>query len=209
MSQPLISVDVVPLRFRPRDGITVILGARAAEPHAGSLALPGVLLGHERLNEAVGRALAKIDALPQDGGGLAPVEVFDNPDRDPRGPTLSITYLVAVDQHFEPGGQVRALALDDPLLETLPFDHSTILTAAQAVARRALWSDLPLTRAFLGETFTTRDAADLSDLLDPSQRPVDRSNLARELSRNPSVRALGSVGEHRRGRPAGGWEWTS
>ena len=89
----LVSVDVLALRFsRAARQLELGVAARLWEPFKDQLALPGVLLGDgERLREAALRALTgKLGVADSDVRGVGQVVTFDEPTRDPRGPTLSV-----------------------------------------------------------------------------------------------------------------------
>lgn len=206
--QPLVSIDTVPLILR--DGHwNVILGVRELEPYAGQAALPGVLLRPtERLQEAALRALStKAGVSREDVLFLMNAGAFDNPDRDPRGPTLSIAHVAVIDPSAEPEGVVYRLLTG---AADLPFDHAAIVTAAVSAVRDALWVNELLTRALLGEKFSTADAARLVRELSAaiSGTEPDTSNLGRELSRNQRlVKAGVPAAPAGKGRPAAAWTW--
>lgn len=206
--QPLVSIDTVPLILR--DGHwNVILDIRELEPYAGRAALPGVLLRpRERLQEAALRALSTKVGVPEENVlFLMNAGAFDNPDRDPRGPTLSIAHVAVIDPLDAPE---KALCRQLTEAADLPFDHSAIVTAAASAARNALWVNEPLTRALLGEKFSTADVARLVrelSLAASAQEP-DTSNLGRELSRNQRlVKDPLPAAPAGKGRPAAAWTW--
>ena len=206
--QSLVSIDTVPLVQREGHW-SVILGVRELEPYAGHAALPGVLLlPMERLKEAALRALSsKVNISAESVLFLMNTGAFDNPDRDPRGPTLSIAHVAVIDPAEEPEGVVRHLLTSH---EQLPFDHSAIVMSAARAVLDALWINEPLTRALLGERFSTADVARLLRELSiaASGNEPDTSNLGRDLGRNPRLIKAGSpaapVGK---GRPAAAWTW--
>lgn len=212
MDQPLISIDVVPMRFNRRSRtVEVLLTERAYEPSQGELALPGVLLlSQELLADAVLRALHdKTKASGQHLGPMGDVGVFDTPGRDPRGPTLSITRFCVVDEQFAPGDGVRAVPLNEAI--ALPFDHEAIIRRAAHVVCEKLWSDIDVTRALLGRQFSTKDAADLhSSLAAWAEPPVSgesRAHLARTLQKNPWLEQTGVAAPIGDGRPARLWRF--
>lgn len=204
--QPLVSVDTVPVTVR--DGrLHLITSRRAWEPFAGRQALPGVLLmPGERIAEAARRALAsKAGIAESDILHMADATVFDNPDRDPRGPTISLVHAAVIGS-FNAGDDVELT----PITETggLPFDHDAIVARTAGAILNALWVDLELTRALLGAEFSTAEAARLTrELSAAAGRPEpDTSNLGRTLARSTylvkaEARPVG------RGRPAAGWSW--
>lgn len=208
--QPLVSIDTVPLVLR--DGHwSVILGIRELEPYAGLAALPGVLLRPmERLEEAALRALStKVNVSEESVLFLMNTGAFDNPDRDPRGPTLSIAHVAVIDPEDEPEGVVHHLLTGNA---DLPFDHSAIVMSAAKAVLDALWINEPLTRALLGEKFSTADVARLMRELSvsASENEPDTSNLGRELAKNPRlVKADVPAAPTGKGRPAAAWSWAA
>ncbi|WP_063001453.1 NUDIX hydrolase [Nocardia mikamii] len=91
--QSAVSLDVVALRFGADDTtVTFAVAPRQWDPFAGELALPGVLLGRgERLAAAARRAVHSKLGVPDDAIlAVGQLVTFDEPNRDPRGPTLSI-----------------------------------------------------------------------------------------------------------------------
>jgi ADP-ribose pyrophosphatase YjhB (NUDIX family) len=206
--QPLVSIDTVPLVLR--DGHwRVVLGVRELEPYAGQAALPGVLLRPmERLEEAALRALStKVNVSEENVLFLMNTGAFDNPDRDPRGPTLSIAHVAVIDPEDDPEGVVYHLLTGT---SELPFDHSAIIMAAAKAVLDALWINEPLTRALLGEKFSTADVARLMRELSiaASENEPDTSNLGRDLAKSPRLVKAGTPATPTgKGRPAAAWTW--
>ncbi|WAP51633.1 hypothetical protein OL239_17990 [Arthrobacter sp. ATA002] len=208
--QPLVSIDTVPFLFR--DGVlSVVLADRLYEPFRGRAALPGVLLSaNELLAEAAVRALATKAGIDRDAiRSITGAGVFDNPDRDPRGPTLSIVHAVVLD----PGtaGAEKGTHLVRAADATgLPFDHDAIIARTAAAVLDALWIDAALTRALLGDRFTTASAARLArELAAAAGRPEPvTSNLGRDLAKSPLLaKTEAAAAPAGRGRPAAGWSW--
>lgn len=202
MEQSVVSVDVVALRFWPDDtGVTVGIAAREWDPFAGRLALPGVLLGRgERLVGAARRAVhAKLGVPEAAIGAVGQLITFDEPNRDPRGPTLSIAMWAVVGPHE---GPARWVSFDE--MPALAFDHNGIAESARGLLTRLLWKDLTFTRALLGNEFPATRAVELTTSL-LGARP-DPANLNRTLAALPG---LARTTERRRtkatGRPAAVW----
>lgn len=198
-------MDVVALRFGPDDAaVTFGIAARPHEPFTGQLALPGVLLGRgERLAEAARRAVHTKLGVPAAAiGPVGQLVTFDEPNRDPRGPTLSIVMWAVTGPHESPA---RWVSFDDP--PTLAFDHNSIVDAARGLLAGLLWKDPPLTRALLGDQFPATRAVDLTTSL-LGTRP-DAANLNRTLA---GISGLEKTDERRRtkptGRPAAVWAFT-
>lgn len=208
-TQPLISVDVVPLRYRP-ETVEVVLGRRAFEPFAGELALPGVLMQRERSIDAADRALGSKVGIEADQVVIRDVGIEDAPERDPRGPTLSIVKVAAV----APGATPES-GEGVPLAEAvgLPFDHDALIRLAARRLLELLWSDREVTEAFFGEAFTSRDAFLAQEQLAAAagvERTPPLRNLRRRIEELGWAAPTGETREStaRGGRPTLVWAWT-
>jgi 8-oxo-dGTP diphosphatase len=132
---PALTVDVVALAGDPP--ASVLLIERGGEPFAGSWALPGGFVeGGERVNAAAARELAEETAI--EAGELELLGVYDTPGRDPRGPTVSVVYVLRAPVELEARGgddaaQARWFAVDQ--LPPLAFDHALVI--ADALSSRA------------------------------------------------------------------------
>ncbi len=126
--RPAVTVDAVVLRENG-DLVEVLLIQRKNEPFQGSWALPGGFLDEkETLEAAVARELKEETNL--EGLELMQFRVYSEPDRDPRGRTISTVYIAVVQ------GEIDAHAGDDAStlswfsvsdLPELAFDHATII----------------------------------------------------------------------------------
>lgn len=208
-TQPLISIDVVPLRFQDSTA-EVILGERVNAPFADELALPGVLMQHERSTDAAERALETKVGLDPKAAVYRDVGVFDAEDRDPRGPTLSIVKLAVVHSH-----PTLELASAKPLSQAtgLPFDHDAIIRAAAGRLHQLLFNDQEATKAFFGEYFTTREAFRASEQLAECagiSKTMTISNLKRKIQDLDWVELTSRTSESsaKGGRPSFLWSWS-
>ncbi|RMI35790.1 NUDIX hydrolase [Nocardia stercoris] len=203
--QSAVSLDVVTLRYGADDPtVTVGVAPRQWDPFAGQLALPGVLLRRgERLVEAAYRAVQTKLGVPE--GAIAAagqLVTFDEPARDPRGPTLSIVMWAVVAGPERSGPDTEWAAFDD--LPPLAFDHDAIVATARSLLARLLWKDLPFTRALLGERFPATRAVQATAALD-GVKP-DPGNLNRTLAALPGLtRTDERVRVKSTGRPAAVW----
>ncbi|MEV4125119.1 NUDIX hydrolase [Nocardia sp. NPDC049707] len=202
MEQSVVSVDVLALRFWADDaGVSMGIAPRELEPFTGQLALPGVLLGRgERLAAAARRAVhAKLGVPEAAIGAVGQLVTFDEPNRDPRGPTLSIAMWAVVGPHE---GAAQWVSFD--AVPQLAFDHNRIVAAARGLLARLLWKDMAFTRALTGDEFPATRAVELSSSV-LGARP-DPANLNRTLAAIPG---LERTTERRRvkatGRPAAVW----
>ena len=126
---PALTVDAVLLKGRE-----VLLVRRGRPPFQGAWAIPGGFVDvGETTEEACRRELLEETGLRGDLVDL--LGVYSDPKRDPRGHTVSVTYVLKV------SGIVDVAAGDDadearwfPLdaLPDLAFDHDRILADARA-----------------------------------------------------------------------------
>jgi 8-oxo-dGTP diphosphatase len=200
----IVCVDVVALTY-DRAARRVLVGThrRTAAPYRGKQALPGVVVhSGERLRDAAGRALEKLGITTEDPA-LGQLRTFDEPSRDPRGPSLSIAMWVALPDftvsHHEPA---RWEPLD--AVPALVFDHNKIVDDARAILAERLWRDIDFTRNLTGPEFTATDAVAISEQL--SGTAPHRANLNRELAHTANLVEAGTA-PGAGGRPPKLWRW--
>lgn len=131
--RPAVTADCIVIT--KGDDAQVLLIQRGSEPYKGCWAFPGGFLNmDETTEECAIRELfeetgLKVDALQQLGA-------YSKVDRDPRGRTITVAYLVILDQSMPVIGQDdAALAKWWPLssLPKLAFDHDEIISDAIAL----------------------------------------------------------------------------
>ncbi|GAA2534174.1 NUDIX domain-containing protein [Microbacterium mitrae] len=173
----VVSVDVLCLSYDPQgEHIRLGLVRRDSEPYPGELALPGVTMrAGERLDGAAHRAIAKLTPLPP--LALGQLRTFDEPSRDPRGPSLSIAMWAIVAQL--PDG----IPLDE--IPPLAFDHSQIVENCRPILGKLMLDDLDFTRAILPSPFLTTDARAILRTL--TGEDPHMGNLNRALDALPGV----------------------
>lgn len=205
-NQPLISIDVVPVRFADGE-LTIGLGNRQYDPYKGDLALPGVLLLQgESIKHGAQRALqTKVGILPEHAGHRTQVGAFDGTNRDPRGATISIALLST--GQYEEANETRVTWVKPEETGDLPFDHTNIIRQSLQRLGQVLWLDVEVTRSMLGKRFSTADAIALSQAV--GSMPTDVKNFGRWLASNSNVvKVEGQTQAAGRGRPAAVWTWT-
>ncbi|WP_227983832.1 NUDIX domain-containing protein [Nocardia spumae] len=216
--QSAVSLDVVALRFGVDDPtVTFGVAPRRWDPFAGALALPGVLLGRgERLAEAARRAVHdKLGVAHERIPAVGQLVTFDEPHRDPRGPTLSIAMWAVLGDpaasEAAGAGELSGRATDPGTewvtfdeVPPLAFDHNMIVGVARTRLADLLWKDLTFTRALIGEHFPATRAVALSTAL-TGTRP-DPGNLNRTLAAIPGLTRTGERARVKAtGRPAAVW----
>jgi 8-oxo-dGTP diphosphatase len=202
--QPIVSIDVVPVRFDGTE-IKVAFGRRIFEPFIGQLALPGVLLlPTESIDDAAYRALdSKTGIKRSEVVTLVRLGAFDNPDRDPRGATISIALAAVITADAD---SELSNWQSEREFEELPFDHATIIEEAFSELNVRLWRNKEVTKALVGAEFSTAHAIKLTETL--STGAVDKTNFTRTLKNYPYVEKIGAV-KTGRGRPSAGWKFIS
>jgi 8-oxo-dGTP diphosphatase len=202
--QSAVSIDVLTLRFWPDDeAIHLGIAPRAHAPFAGRLALPGVLLARgARLADDALRAVTTKLGVPADAvRAVGQLVTFDEPNRDPRGPTLSIAMWAVVSPADSPA---EWFPLD--AVPPLAFDHGRIVTNCRPLLAARLWSDLVFTRALLGDSFSATRAVTATASL-RGDRP-DPANLNRLMAAIPTLHRTDQRVRHRStGRPAAIWSF--
>lgn len=195
----LVSVDVIVLRYNAElRRVEMATAPRTDPPFKGKPALPGVMLREgERLAAAAHRAVTT--KVGFDVSALGQLTVFDQPNRDPRGYSLSVAMWAVGD------GDADWYSFDD--VPRLAFDHNVMLFECRPLLVDMLWHDLEFTRALTGPSFPVSAAVGMTHTL--SGIAPDRGNLNRRLA---SLRGL-DVSSKRvvlgRGRPGTVWEWQS
>ena len=129
--RPSVTVDVV-LFHRDGERVEVLLIKRARDPFKGAWAFPGGFVDeNEALEHAAARELKEETGLK--GITLEQLGAFGDPDRDPRGHTVSVVFVALLDSRTEAAGADDAdearwhSALRPP---RLAFDHKKILRQA-------------------------------------------------------------------------------
>ncbi len=130
--RPMVTVDAVV--FTEREGRrAVLLIQRKHDPYAGAWALPGGFVEmEEALDAAAARELEEETGLR--GVPLEQFYTFGDPGRDPRGRSISVAYVGAVDwrtqhpQGNDDAADARWFPLDE--LPPLAFDHRAIVEYA-------------------------------------------------------------------------------
>ncbi len=214
-----VTVDVVALTVRD-DALHVLLVERGVEPYRGALALPGgFVLPGERLARAARRELAEETGV-RPPGHLEQLRTYGPLDRDPRGPVLSVAYLLLAPEFgvVHAGSDAGGAAWHpvEPLLGDGPgaglaFDHARIL--ADGVERaRAKLEYSALATAFCPPEFTVADLRRVYEAvwgvrLDPrnfSRKATTTAGFLEDTGRTTSGGAGRPAALYRAARPAPG-----
>ncbi|MCF4123570.1 NUDIX domain-containing protein [Antribacter sp. KLBMP9083] len=217
-----VTVDVVALTVR--DGaLHVLLVERLLDPFRGARALPGgFVLPGESLEQAATRELAeetgvtapasaatgeatrsgRATAVGQPEWHLEQLRTYGPQDRDPRGPVLSVAYLLLAPAFGLPeaGGDAAAAGWFPVPARDLAFDHDRIL--ADGVERaRAKLEYSPLATAFCHEEFTVAELRHVYEAVWGTH--LDARNFHRKATGTPGfLEPTGHVTTDGPGRPA-------
>lgn len=125
--RPAVTADAVVIT--KKEPQKVLLIERGGEPFKGCWAFPGGFMNMDETLEECG-----IRELKEETGlvvtEVKPIGSYSRVDRDPRGRTITIAYLIVVDEELPVKGQddakqARWWSLNE--LPELAFDHSKIL----------------------------------------------------------------------------------
>lgn len=204
--RPIVSVDLAIFALAPA-GLEVLLARRGAEPFTGHWALPG---GWIHVDEDDDLEAAARRVLSDKAGIATPyleqLGVFGNAGRDPRGWSLSVTYMALISPDavtLRHGGNVTDVGWcpveGDAVSRLLAFDHAAILKAAIARLRSKVeYSTLPA--HLLPEAFTLGELQAVYEQL--LGRSLDKSAFRKRIAEVDFIEPI--AGEMRRAsnRPA-------
>ncbi len=126
--RPAVTVDMAVIR-KKEDRYELLLIQRKNDPFAGKWALPGGFVDmDETVEDAAARELYEETNLQNIA--LEQFHVFSEPGRDPRGHTVSVVFIGALNEEQEIKGkddakEARWFPLSD--LPPLAFDHDEIV----------------------------------------------------------------------------------
>lgn len=146
--RPAVTADTVLMAYPedPREPLDaeILLIRRGRDPFRGKWALPGGFLDMAETVEACARReLREETGADTDAFDFILLGLYDRPDRDPRGRTVSAAYLVQAPRDaFDPAAGDDAAearffpARELPPPDELAFDHADILGDALSLVER-------------------------------------------------------------------------
>lgn len=197
--RPSVTVDLVLFTFSEGE-LRVLLIKRRHPPFADSWALPGGFVGiDERIEDAAARELAEETAV--EGIYLEQLYTFGEPNRDPRGRVITVSYFAIVGADVVQQAHAGAEASDAGWfsvysLPPLAFDHARIITYALQRLRYKL-EYTALGFLLLPDEFT------LSELQQVYQvvlcEPLDKRNFRRKILAQGILESTSKLrfGDHR------------
>ena len=134
--RPAVTVDAVVFRDAGNGSHQeVLLIQRKHDPFAYRWALPGGFMDiDETLESAIARELSEETGLQ--AKSVTQFHAFSAPDRDPRGRTISVAFLVSVEPDQQPSADDDAQSVKWFPVDRLPelaFDHAEIIRMAYQV----------------------------------------------------------------------------
>lgn len=197
---PNVFVDVVIFQLIDNE-LSVLLIKRAREPYKGSWALPGGFNpAGETSAEAMQRALYEKAGIKVEKLELVEqLYTFDNLDRDPRGPAITLAYL-SLTRNLVPKASKTTLnpqffPVND--LPELAFDHNHIIEyAKERLASKVMYSNIAF--ALLPRLFTLTRLQEAYEAI--LERTLDKRNFRKKflgLSLIKSTNEYHMSGAHR------------
>ncbi len=132
--RPAVTADCVVIGSAADSSCYVLLIRRGNEPYKGCWALPGGFMDmDETLEQCALRELKEETGLTP-SGDITELKSFSTVDRDPRGRTITVAFLIEMPLTEAKGGDDAADARWFPLNELPPlaFDHDEIIKEALA-----------------------------------------------------------------------------
>jgi len=176
-ARPELTVDIVVFTVKG-DKLVVLLTKRTEEPFAEKFALPG---GYVWQGETTKQAVERIlDTKVGDADVFfEQLYTFDNPDRDPRGPVVSVAYFALMPETIL-REDMRPNVVVEPVdsLRDLAFDHREILIkATQRLRNKLLYSNVAY--SLLPDFFTLTQLQEVYEAIIGSS--FDKRNFRKKI----------------------------
>lgn len=193
-SNPALAIDLVVFGYHKNE-LSVLLLNRKDEPFKGGWTLPGAFLQmEERFSDTCSRVLRT--KLGMDKLYLEQLYSFDEPERDPRGRAISVTYFALVNPsrlEISAGTMANDVRwFNVKKIPELGFDHKIIFKKAlQRLRSKILY--FPVGFELLDEYFTMTELHELYEcILDTS---IDRRNFRRTILASEYILPTGTKRE--------------
>ena len=196
-----VSVDSVIFGYQEGE-LKVALVERKHDPFAGKWAFPGGFMeGNETVEETALRELKEETGL--ENIYLEQFHVFNEPGRDPRGPTLTVAFFALIKSD-----KCHLVASDDAakakwwpadVLPPLAFDHDKIYQKALEALRIAVWTR-PLVFELLPKEFTLTHLQDVYEQI--FHIKLDKRNFRKKTAKMDFIQPTGNKTQGGRQRPA-------
>ena len=108
--RPAVTTDCVVFGYDAKEGLSVLLIERGADPYKGRWAFPGGFLNmDEKADDGAARELKEETGLDVDKGALEQLGCFSDVDRDPRGRVISIAFTPWCRKQLSKGATMRGV----------------------------------------------------------------------------------------------------
>jgi 8-oxo-dGTP diphosphatase len=199
--KPSVTVDVVVFTIE-NNLLKVLSIKRADEPFKGVSALPGGFLASGETTLEAARRILK-DKVGLQNLYLEQLYTFDDPDRDPRGPVLSVAYFaLAPRQELSLGDSPSAqnpLFISVNTLGKLAFDHTKIIRYAhERLKGRLEYTNIAF--SLLQEKFTFAELQNVYEIIFGKQ--FDKRNFRKKIMRLELIKPTKETVKKGRQRPA-------
>ncbi|MBK9705621.1 MAG: NUDIX hydrolase [Acidobacteria bacterium] len=199
--RPSVTVDLVIFTIVD-DDLKVLLIRRGNEPYQGLWALPGGFVGiGESLEEAAARELQ--EEVGVRNVYLEQLYTFGEPERDPRGRVISVSYFALVDAERQTiaaasdAADARWHSVFKP--PRLAFDHRKILDYAVWRLRNKIeWTTVGY--ELLAKKFTLSELQRVYEII--LQRPEEKRNFRKKILLQGQIRELNETRSDGAHRPA-------
>jgi len=189
--RPALTVDTVVFTIKNQD-LRILLIQRAEAPFAGSWALPGgfVEVGEETgaqgedIDKAARRELEEETGISEHDVFLEQLYTFGQPDRDPRGRTVTVAYyaLVRNDVPIRSGSDAKAAQwFSATELPPLAFDHQHIVEVALQRIRGKLDYEPRIANSLVATEFTQAEFRQVHEVIKGIR--YDKSNFSKRFKR--------------------------
>ena len=191
---PAMAVDLVVFGYSANE-LSVLLLNRKDEPFAGGWTLPGAFLQmEERFADTCSRILQT--KLGIDKLYLEQLYSFDDPERDPRGRAISVTYYALVNPgllQISAGTMAHDVQwINHKKMPALGFDHRQIFKMALQRLRNKIMY-FPVGFELLDDQFTMTELHELYEcILDTT---LDRRNFRRKILASEYILPTGTKRE--------------
>lgn len=203
---PKFGVTVDAVVFTIRDGaLHALMVQRKHDPYQGRWAFPGGFVDpKEDLPDAVFRELREETGLQPRRFHLEQIAGYGDPDRDPRGRTISVAFLVLTPEADEPvaaddAGDASWKRVSSLLREPkmLAFDHGHILRDGLERVRSKL-EHTPAAAVFLSREFTMAELRGVYEAV--WGRRLDARTFSRRALAAQDFLVAAGGGQYRAGR---------
>ena len=191
---PALAIDLVVFGYSSNE-LSVLLLNRKEDPFKGGWTLPGAFLQmEERFSDTCSRILRT--KLGMDKLYLEQLYSFDEPERDPRGRAISVTYFALVNPaklEITAGTMAGDVQwVNSKKMPALGFDHKTIFKKALERLRSKILY-FPVGFELLDEQFTMTELHELYECtLDMG---LDRRNFRRQILSSEYILPTGTKRE--------------